>query len=94
MLMKNCILLQYIFYNIYHTVHFKTASCSSVKTDFLRFSPNLEIRLTTFFHCGDDVNNTLCYFSKLSYFVKKIIYFMHTVLVITDVSYGRYQIVT
>jgi len=32
------------------------------------------------------VNNTICYFSKLSSFVKYNLYFMHTVLVIMDVS--------
>jgi len=40
------------------------------------------------------VNNSLCYFGKLSSFVKyNLAYFMYAVLVIMDVSYGRYQIV-
>jgi len=28
---------------------------SSMKTVFLQFSPNLEIRITTFFHCSDEL---------------------------------------
>jgi len=39
------------------------------------------------------VNNTLCYFANYT-LLSNIIYFIHTVLVIMDVSYGRYQIVT
>jgi len=40
------------------------------------------------------VNNTLCYFGKLSSVVINIVYFIHIVPAIIDVSYGFYQIVT
>jgi len=40
------------------------------------------------------VNNILCYFGKLSSFVKYYLFHAYCTIVIMDVSYGRYQIVT
>jgi len=40
------------------------------------------------------VNNTLCYFGKLSSFIKYILFYAYFIIVIMDVSYGHCQIVT
>jgi len=56
MLMKKLHFASVYFYNIYHIVHFKSASCSSVKTVFCDFLRILKSDLTTFFHGGDDTN--------------------------------------
>jgi len=55
MLMKNYILFQYII-RIFIILFILRQLLAVQWKQFVRFPPNLGIRLTTFYHCGDDIS--------------------------------------